>query len=88
MRSAEVNATFNDRQLMNVIMRALTETLVQMSDQWLGRAVAAYRDQFAQGQNLSSRGEGEQRGWRLNTVKCMEGNPFHTIMRREASLAT
>ena len=37
--------------------------------------MASYRGQFTLGRTRPRRGDGERRGWRLNEVKCMGGNP-------------
>ncbi len=42
---------------------------------------------FFIGRTQTDRGEGERRGWRLNGVICMEGNPFRHLGWREAGLA-
>ena len=44
-------------------------------------------DRFYTGRTQAERGEGERRGWRLNGVICMEGNPFRHSAWREAGLA-
>jgi len=48
--------------------------------------MASYRGQFTRGKTCPRRprcGDGDRRGWRLNEVKCMRGNPSWALAWRE-----